>query len=324
VNRYLFTLLVCFFCLHGNAQTYPVQVNAQIAPPYSPYLSDYTQAGTQRLVAHVLLRDPTLSEYRCKLRLTIEGVGITIRTKAAYMPQPLTLPGGGVPLQLTGEDLLDYFNPNNLDFAGISRGQYEKGAKLPEGVYRFTIEVLDYNRGTLVSNKGTAIAWIILNDPPLLNLPRNQSKATLFNPTNIAFTWTPRHTGSPNAAFTTAYVFRLVEVWPATRNPYDAFLSQPPLYEVTTNLTQLVYGPAEPALIPGRKYAWQVQAKDEEGRDLFKNDGKSEVFVFQFGDALGMPEALSLQTANPTSLGVRWQENMAGTDALQAAQQPRS
>lgn len=312
--------LICVLAIAAGtalrAQTYPVQVNTQIVPPFSPYLSDYTAVGAQRFMANIRMIDPTLPEYRCRLRITIEGVGITIRTKQTFVPQPLVLPGGGEPLQVYGEDLVDYFNPNNLDFTGFSRAQYAKGAKLPDGVYRFTVEVLDYNRGTVVSNKGTTVAWIILNDPPLLNLPRNDTKVRILDPTNIPFTWTPRHTGSPNAAFTTEYIFRLVEIWPNTRNPYDAFLSQQPLYEVTTNSTQVVYGPAEPALIPGRKYAWQVQAKDVESRDLFKNQGKSEVFVFQFGDALGAPEGLYLQTANPTSLVVRWEQNVAGTDAV--------
>jgi hypothetical protein len=312
----IIVLLIAACTIKLQAQTYPVQVNAQITPPFSPYLTDYTEVGAQRFMVNFLLKDPTLPEYRCKLRLTIEGVGITIRTKPGFVPQPLVLPGGGIPLQLYGEDLQEYFNPNNLDFAGITRSQYAKGAKLPDGVYRFTIEVLDYNRGSVVSNKGTTVAWIILNDPPLLNMPRTDTKIKILDPTNIPFTWTPRHTGSPNSAFTTEYIFRLVEIWPATRNAYDAFLSQQPLYEITTNSTQVVYGPAEPALIPGRKYAWQVQAKDVEGRDLFKNQGKSEVFVFQFGDALGAPEGLYLQTANPTSLVVRWEQNVAGTDAV--------
>ncbi len=310
-------LLIAAYIVKTQAQTYPVQVNTQILAPYSPFLTDYTEVGAQRFIVNFRLNDPTLPEYRGKLRLTIEGVGITIRTKQNFIPQqPLILQGGGIPLILYGEDLEEYFNPNNLDFAGLSKNQYEKGAKLPEGVYRFTVEVLDYNRNTVVSNKGTAIAWIILNDPVLLNLPRNESKAAILDPTNIAFTWTPRHTGSPNSAFTTEYIFKLVEIWPASRNPYDAFLSQQPLYETTTTSTQIVYGPAEPALIPGRKYAWQVQAKDTEGRDLFKNEGKSEVYVFQFGDELGKPENLSLQRANPSSLIVRWEQPVAGADIV--------
>jgi|GEM_PF-2665943 len=300
--------------VHG--QVFPVQVTTQVIPPYTPYLSDYTAPGSQRMMVNFILRDPTLPEYRCKLRITIEGVGITIRTKASYVPEALVLPGGGVPTLLTGEDLTEYFKPDNLDFAGVTRAQYEKGAKLPEGVYRFTVEVLDYNRNTVVSNKGTATAWVILNDPPLLNLPRKDTKVQILDPTNIPFTWTPRHTGSPNAAFSTEYIFRLVEIWPVTRNPYDAFLSQPALYEVTTNVPQIIYDMAAPALLPGRKYAWQVQARDVEGRDLFKNEGRSEVYVFQFGDALGIPQTLTLQSSTSSALTVRWDQPAAGADAV--------
>ena len=305
---FVIALLIAACIVKTHAQTYPVQVNTQILAPYSPFLTDYTEVGAQRFIVNFRLNDPTLPEYRGKLRLTIEGVGITIRTKQNFIPQqPLILQGGGIPLILYGEDLEEYFNPNNLDFAGLSKNQYEKGAKLPEGVYRFTVEVLDYNRNTVVSNKGTAIAWIILNDPVLLNLPRNESKAAILDPTNIAFTWTPRHTGSPNSAFTTEYIFKLVEIWPASRNPYDAFLSQQPLYETTTSSTQIVYGPAEPALIPGRKYAWQVQAKDTEGRDLFKNEGKSEVYTFQFGDEIGIPQNFRKDGGNASVINLRWE-----------------
>jgi hypothetical protein len=302
-------ILFVFVCaLKVHAQSYPVQANIALAPPYSPFLSDYTAVGAQVFSSTLYLRDSRIDSYQVKLRLTIEGVGITIRTKANFIPlRPITL-YGGESITMFGEELEEYFDPNNLDFAGISRSQYEKGAKLPEGVYRFTLEVLDYNRSTLVSNKGTAVAWIILNDPPLLNLPRTDTKVKIIDPTNIVFTWSPRHTASPNSAFTSEYVFKLVEIWPASRNPYDAFLSQQPLYETTTSFTQIVYGPAEPALIPGRKYAWQVQAKDTEGRDLFKNQGKSEVYVFQFGDAMGAPQNFRKDAgSNSSVLNLRWE-----------------
>jgi hypothetical protein len=314
----LVVVLIAGICGSAYAQKYPVQVNTQLMPPFTPYLSDYTAVGSQQLMANFLVRDLTLPEYRCKLRITIEGVGITIRTKQNYIPrQPLVLPGGGIPYQVYGDEMEEYFHPDNLDFAGITRTQFAKSAKLPAGVYRFSIEALDYNRGTVVSNRGTATAWIVLNDPPILNLPRIDTKVRILDPTNIPFSWTPRHTGSPNAAFTTEYIFRLVEIWPAGRNPYDAFLSQQPLYETTTANTQIIYGMAEPALIPGRKYAWQVQAIDVEGRDLFKNLGKSEVFVFQFGDVLGAPENLRKEGSNASVINVRWDPAQTGATPQQ-------
>jgi len=316
IMKALLTILSILLCISVHAQIFPVQVNTQLIPPYTPYLNDYTSPGAQKIMVQIRINDPTITEYRCKLRITIEGVGITLRTKQNFIPQPLILEGGGIPQIFYGEDLIEYFNPDNLDFAGLSRNEYNKSSKLPEGVYRFSVEVLDYNRNTLVSNKAMTVAWMILNDPPILNLPRNDSKINIIDPTNIVFSWTPRHKGSPNAAFTTEYIFRLVEIWPVNRNPYDAFLSQPPLYELTTDQQQIIYGPAEPALIPGRKYAWQVQVIDVDKRDLFKNQGRSEVYVFQYGDALGVPDNLRLQSSNPSTLTVRWDQPVAAENAV--------
>lgn len=302
------TLLALFVLLSyaAAAQVFPLQVNPQLIPPYSPYLSDYTSPGSQNFMVQIRANDIALTNYPCRLRLTIEGVGITVRTRDSFRPQPLTLTGGGTPEIFYGEDLVEYFHPDALDFSGYSRQEYEKTARLPEGVYHFSIEVLDYYRGTVVSNRGTTTAWIILNDPPVLNLPADHSTVRIQEPPNILFSWTPRHTGSPNAAFTTEYTFSLVEIWPGKENPDDAFLTQAPLYEITTAQTQVLYGLSEPTLIPGRSYAWQVTARDTGGKDLFKNKGASEVFVFQFGEALPAPENLLMRWAKPTTLAIRW------------------
>ena len=307
--KHVLLFLSILLSLSLNAQVYPVQGNVVLNPPYSPYLADLTALGSQRFWLSLRLQDPTISTYNCKLRLTIEGVGITIRTKNTFLPPPITLEGGGIPQLFYGDDLAAYFNPANLDFAGLTRSQYERTQRLPEGVYRFSIEVLDYNRGTLVSNKIGTTAWIVLNDPPLLNLPTNNTKINILDPTNIPFTWTPRHAGSPNAAFTTNYVFRLIELAPnaSIQAANAAFLSQPVLFETTLTQNQFVYGPAEPSLLAGRKYAWQVQARDTEGRDLFRNNGKSEVFVFQYGDALGVPRNVLQQGGNATTLSIQWE-----------------
>lgn len=289
----------------AQAQIYPVQVNVQLTPPYSPYLSDYTQPGSRRLSVHVFANDHTLVDYPCRLRLTVEGSGITLRTRDDFAGPPLHITGGN-PHTWYGDDLAAYFNPDALDFNGISRPPSGAIPRLPEGIYRFTVEILDYYRGTIVSNTATATAWIILNDPPLLNTPANASTISLQDPVNILFSWAPRHTTSPNAAFTTVYDFRLVECWPDDRHPGDAILSQRPLYATTVDQPQLLYGPGEPPLLPGRKYAWQVTARDVEGRDLFKHQGRSEIFTFRFGLAMPPPAQVFLRWAKPTTLAIRW------------------
>lgn len=303
--KLLITLIVLLFCSAVSAQVFPVHVSTRITPPYSPYLSDYTTPGSQNFAITIHTNDVTLADYPCKLRITIEGPGITLRTKPTFASSPILLQGG-VPQTLYGEDVHEYLHPDNLHMSALTGYDFGRTSKLPEGIYRFTVEVLDYNRGTAVSNKGMTTAWIILNDPPILISPANFSRLTLQEQVNILFTWTPRHTGSPNAAFSTEYTFRLVELWSDHINPNDAFLTQQPLFEANTSQNQFHFDQTGPQLLPGRKYAWQVQAHEPGGKDLFRNNGRSEVHVFQYGEPLAIPANLRMRWAKPTTLAVQW------------------
>lgn len=292
----------------ADGQVFPVQATTQLAPPYSLYLADYVESGTERLALHVFLSDVARPELSVRFRLRIVGQGITIETKAEYKPAPVFIQGG-VPLRLVSTDLAEYFNPNNLNFQGMSRREYEQRGKLPEGVYQFCFEVLEYNRGIKISNTACATAWMILNDPPIVNLPRQDEKLKAQSPQNVILQWTPRHTGSPNSAFQTEYDVTMVEVWPSTRNPNDAILTSPPIYEATTASTTIIYGPAETPLEPGRRYAFRVRARSIAGTDaldLFKNNGYSEVFTFVYGDACDLPTGISTSAISSTRFSLSW------------------
>jgi hypothetical protein len=300
-------ILLFFTLITGYTQNFPVRVTPILTPPYTPFLTDYTDPVFNKLTLHVLLNDITVPTYQCKLRLTIEGVNITIRSNPNYIPPPITLQGG-VPQIIYGSDISDYFKTSNLVFQGLNPNEVNNnGGRLPEGIYRFTFEVLDYNRNTVVSNAGFAMAWMILNDPPLINMPVNNAKLKPFNPQNLVFQWTPRHSGSPNAAFTTEYDVKLVEIWPAGRNPYDAINALAPIYEATTSNTLIVYGPAETPLVLGREYAFQVRARDTGGKDLFKNNGYSEVVRFIYGDECPIPTGLGAEEIGINKARMRWQ-----------------
>jgi TANFOR domain-containing protein len=308
--------LALFFGLRSAAQVYPVQATVQLAPPYSLYLADYVESGTERLALNVFLGDIARPQLDVRFRLKIIGQGITIETKQSYIPPPISIQGG-VPLRLISTDLADYFNPNNLEFQGFTRRQYEQRGMLPEGVYQFCFEVLEYNRGVKISNTACAVAWMILNDPPMINLPRQDEKLKTTSPQNVLMQWTPRHTASPNSAFSTEYDVTMVEVWPATRNPNDAILTSPPIYEATTTSTTIIYGPAETPLEPGRRYAFRVRARSIAGidqLDLFKNNGYSEVFTFVYGDACDLPTGISVASVSSTRFSLAWDGLFNHTD----------
>src|SRR5687767_4407588 len=127
-------LLFCFLISFGflRAQIYPVQISAQLVPPYSGYLPDYADPTSEKLKVILQFNDFSQTQYNLKLKFEIKGNGFTISTKALYNPPPITLLPGQ-PLLLSGADLAPYLNTNNLDFVGINQSQYQQKMALPEG-----------------------------------------------------------------------------------------------------------------------------------------------------------------------------------------------
>lgn len=306
-KKIIFIAVSLFFqTLTVLAQNFPVQVSTTVLPPYSLYLSDYTTSD--KIAVNILFDDPVRVELPVRLKLTIEGQGITITTKPDFRPEPIYLQVGFAE-RLTGADIAPYFDARNLIFQGLDRRQFEKTGALPEGVYRFCIEVWEHTQNKKVSNSGCSVVWMILNDPPIINYPANGEKIKIQDPQLVVFNWTPRHTGSPNAAFSTAYDFELVEVRSNDRNANNAMLTSPPIFTTTTQSTSVYYSMAETPLIAGQQYAFRVRAKAQSGLDeldMFKNKGYSEVFTFTYGDYCLNPDAVKFTTPGPTSIHGTW------------------
>lgn len=301
----------CFLCISMSvsAQTFPVQVNTTIIPPYSLSLDDYASPSFDRFQTSVFVADLNANNYPVKLRLVIKGEGgLELRTKVGREFGPVFLNGGSTEF-ITGFTLRDLFNPDNLDFAGLSKTEYAKQAALPEGIYQFHIEVVDFNLGITVSNPnaGNFVAWLMRNDPPFINFPANNSTIEPLEPQNILFQWTPRHLGSPNSAFSTEYEITMVEVYPVTRNVYDAINTSIPVFQTTTTMTAYNYNIIDPYLVPGKRYAFRVRAYDTENRDLFKNQGYSEVFSFYYGKECDNPTTLNITAiSEPGTVHLSW------------------
>jgi hypothetical protein len=97
---------------------YPVQVTPQLLPPYSLYLADYVQAGSERFRLIVLQRDLNVPTYQIRFRLRIFRNGSeAIRLKSNFTPAPITVKPG-VPVLVSGSDLSPYLNYQNWDFVG--------------------------------------------------------------------------------------------------------------------------------------------------------------------------------------------------------------
>ncbi len=316
INIFLFFLSCLLISVEINAQSFPIQITTQLTPPFSGYISDYASPGNANLRVILLLNDFLHPSYDVKLKIKIQGQGITIQSQNWYYSGPVSLEPG-LPQLLSGTDLSGLLNENNLDFSGITRQQYDTRKVLPEGFYTITITAYDFLNPIpiQVSNEGITQAWMVLNDPPYLNLPSCGSSVTPIIPQQITFSWTAMNLAAPSSALGSEYIFELWEIFPANQSPGNIVASTAPLYSVTTSLTLLNYGITEPSLTVGRQYVWRVHAHDLENRELFRNNGNSQLCTFSYGntiDLLGNSAQLHLNAQALTNRQARcWWDSIS-------------
>ena len=305
---YLYLLLLSSLIGFGSyAQTFPISVTTQITQPSPIYLSNYADATTinSPIKIQLVLNDLTISNRQVKLKIYFQGNGISFSTNDFVVgARPLYLEGG-FPLQLTNADLAPYFEYQNL--LGLNPNQYAQ--PLPEGVYNIYVEVYDFATGKKLSKKTGSSTIIFQNEPPFLNLPLNNASIMQQNIQNIVFSWTPRSINISNVE----YEFSLVEIWDKYTPIQNAFAYSPPLYTTTTRTTTLQYGINEPQLLPGKKYAWRIKAKAIFGAEeigVFKNNGYSEVFSFDYETFCTPPLSIATTGVSENQAKITWSGNI--------------
>jgi TANFOR domain-containing protein len=249
-------------------------------PPFTPDLETYLYKLNATLTS--------ATSRRVRLFLTISGDnGVAIRSRQGTITPDFISLQAALPYTLSSIDLEPYFQLSNLEFTGIS-AQAIQASGLPEGNYRFCLRALDA-AGNFISGDDpmgcSNLVTIRLMEPPQLITPKCGDTVKAGQGQMPIFSWTP----PPGAAPGLIYTLRIVEMVDPNKNPNDAMLSAttPAFFEETImGATTFLYGPGQPVLEPGRKYAWQVIAGLGTGPDLgdrskdFRNMGRSEVCWF--------------------------------------------
>ncbi|VDH15449.1 TANFOR domain [Algoriella xinjiangensis] len=308
-KRFL-VLSLLFLLQFVQAQQYPVQVTPVLIPPYSLKLGDYATTNENKLQIQLLMTDLMEPTHQVRLRFSLESglnsTPIAISNQYINGMRDITL-SPGVPLILTNVELRALFQLQNL--SGISTADYAK--TLPQGQYNFCFEVVDSNTGRTLSRKSCSTAYFVQYDPPMLSLPQNKELVQKQNEIqNIVFQWMPRQL-APN----TRYIFTMKEIWDLQRDPITAFLASPVLWKEEVYSNSLFYGFDKTQLLPGKRYAWQVQAKSgnpvlggnpTEDNGVYKNNGLSEIFYFDYIQDCKVPTFLSAKNAGRGRVEVRW------------------
>lgn len=297
------TLLFLMLPIWLHAQVFPVNVTPQVIPPYSLKLSEYSTSATDKLILNLLLTDITESNRQVNLKFYVENnAGLSVQSNEVVIGTNPIFLDGGVPLRLTNIDLQPYFQLQNL--RGITPQQYS--IPFPEGLYRFCFEVYDSQSGQQISRKSCATVYLVLNDPPFLNIPNRGEQVLMRDPQNIIFQWTPRHLNATNVE----YEFTLAELWDNQMDPQAAFLASRPIYQTNTYATTLLYGPAETPLLPDKTYGWRVRAMVSDGigeTSVFKNNGYSEIYHFTYTGSCAEPAYVLAESKGVTTEKILWQ-----------------
>ena len=310
MKRVILYILFLLFSLNLAAQVvYPIRSYTILQPPL-PYNLNGFVSEPGKINLNIIVDDVDLDQYAVKFRLHIEGNGIKLTTRPDFFQQPYYLEGAGTHT-LTGFDLEDLLNPDNLIFEGYSRNQYKKTGRLPEGVYRIWVDLYDYYRNVKVSMSSPGIAMIFLAKAPRLSFPLNQTEIDSDLMQNIRFSWFSILPADPLADV--RYRFKLFEIRPDGRDPYEITRVMQPVYQEETSQSSFVYDAGMPPLISGMSYAWKVEAYDLENRVLFQNDGHSDVLSFRYGKSCVIPE-LSINEVKSKTVSLSWITDVVATE----------
>lgn len=278
--------LLIFNQFTSLSQITNVNVSINILPPYSTYISDYLNNQNKTIVTLIPNGLTSADQATVYFKASIVGDnGVSMITKSGYKPAQGLQLIGAFPKILNGKTLSDYFDVNNLIFTGITYQELVNGNGLPEGNYTICVQVFDFNTDLPLSQMPPMGCSAPLNiqhiDPPLPLSPACGSNVMFTPVQNILINWSYNPGVTPNVQ----YLLKIVPVLP-TQNANDAIntMVTPAFFEKILRGTNYLYGPADPKLIKGQKYAYRIKAFDPLNKVVFKNNGESEVCTFTYGE----------------------------------------
>ena len=276
---FIFTII----SVRVSGQTSPVTVTTILNYPPSIYLPDYYSSASNKLMTNIILNDFNEPSRDVYVNVRFESQDIKLYTKPDYYPpSPITL-YPGEPVQLSGDNLEEYLNYDNLVLEGTTRSEMiTRGGRLPEGFYNICVEVYDYTTKKLLSNTSCVVAHLSQFEPPKIIAPEKGKVVAPGDAQNIMFTWANE---APVNPANISYKFTLHELLEPEANPAQAIQNKKTVivYEEELAAPVFNYNTSHPLLEVGKTYIFTVQVIDMDGKAMFKNNGVSEPSYFYYG-----------------------------------------
>lgn len=290
----LYTLFLVMFSLSALAQN-QVRVTVNIVPPYSTNLADYYSStrGTNKMI--VTVQNMTNVRQEFYARVDIMGVsgqaqGVRIYTKPNVTPSHSVVLAPREVRQLFADEIRNIYHVSDLIFENTSQQQIKTMNRVPEGEYTFCLRIYDKTSGrehiALSPEKPLGCTTIFMRnvEAPILIQPHIDAETKSFDPQNVIFSWNQPVGTSPG----TLYRLKIIEILESQGQKLDPNMvyeaSRSPIFDREIMGNVFIYGPAEHALVKGRRYAWAVTAIDPTGQTSYQNNGRSEVRAFTYKD----------------------------------------
>jgi len=198
-------LMPCLLAFAGlRAQ---VTVNVTLAPPYSPYFSDYLTYENKTTVQ--LIKPAAGGPSQVYIGGKIEGDnGVSVRTKANWRPlTPIAL--NTAITQLNGSQIADYFAYSNVEFTGMTAAEAAQNNGLKEGNYTLCLNVYDWNNNALVGT-GCFSFPLVQPEAPKIAQPACESHVKENAQQLVVLNWWPATGGAPP---NTRYTLTIAEMF---------------------------------------------------------------------------------------------------------------
>ena len=284
-----FLFFVIQICTLRAATNYPVQLTAQVLPPYGTCLSDYVVDGMERINITALQRDLTKGIYQVEVRMQVkQATKLLLTASAKYNLQ------AGIITKLPASNLFSALS----DVQGSTKFK-DNGYCFPEGAYEFVFQAFDARNNKLpVSEPAYFFAFLQKAQPPYCLFPADNACVD-YTSQSINLVWTEPTVSIPsNGKRYAVEIYEMPDGFDAVRDNAESIASSlPPVYQkddLNNAVTMHQVFQSAGLFIKGRSYAWRVRTYSVRNRmlesgnekyntsDYVENNGYSKFSTFHF------------------------------------------
>ncbi|MCA0235183.1 MAG: hypothetical protein LCH81_02230 [Bacteroidetes bacterium] len=316
--RFILCLLLCAGITRvALAQNYPLSVVTTMTPPYPLRFSDY-EAFQNQVVVSIFRNDVQDSrEYRIYLGLVLENTtnGNRLSSRPGVRPaEAIVLPQGQPSLLLTGADveaLQSGLRLSDFDVVGFNPAN-SSDQVLPEGTYSFCLTAHNFDTPNipqdqqLSSGEGASCSTFPVTyylQPQITQPAPCPITVNTDTDPNLPIAWVVSGLPGGSDVQYRLYFYTVPDGTPAQADPLQiinnsALPAQIVDIDDGSNIYLLdVMAGAEPALVPGLRYVFRVQAVS--GTLAFQNNGFSDPCLLEVTGDAGGGDAFGFQADYP-------------------------